>query len=135
MSQGIDMRKFVFSAFIGAVAFLNGCSSTVAYVPNPVPADKAVPNLEMTLSRYCVPKPMKVDHGDGFSKVIWNSSATGTRMLVYAEIADIKILEYPAAFQVVTYGRDGKELERFEAKSVGDAKKIADAIQSVRQPN
>jgi hypothetical protein len=35
---------------------------------------------------------MRVDSGDGFSKVIWNSSSTGTKVLVYAEIGDIKIL-------------------------------------------
>jgi hypothetical protein len=129
------MYKLVAAALICAPAMLGGCSSTVAYVPNPVPADRAIPNLEIILSRYCVPKPTRLEHGDGFSRVVWVGNPTRTRMVVYAEIASVKILEYLVAFQVVTYDRDDKELERFMADTVEDAKKIADAIQSVRPRN
>lgn len=113
---------------------LSACFSTVPYVPTPVAADKALPNLELALTRYVIPKPERVEHGEGFTKVVFGGKYAGTRMLVYSEIANVRILQYPAAYQVATFDRQDKELERFQAESIEDAKKIADAINSVIRP-
>jgi hypothetical protein len=125
------LRALVVAEVLAVLAATSACSSTVAYTPKPGTLTDPVANLEKVLSRYCDPKPARVEHGDGFSKAVWEGPNSHTKMVVYAELAEVKILKYLAAVQVVVYDPSGKELERFQTDSADDGKAVADALAAV----
>ncbi len=115
------------------IALLLACSGIVLeYTPDTIGIEAPISNLELVLNRDCYPRPIVVQHGEGYTKLIFDShKRVNPKMIVYSEVAQVQIVEHPGTWQVVTYDDAGNKLEHFWALSIKAARSIADALSAV----